>query len=63
MKIKAIVEQVLKENPKQFEQHMSGRHDFYGFFLGKMLKLLKKSQYRKAMDLLHDFLSHDKNDT
>jgi len=63
MKIRDAIEHVFKENSKQLKQHMSGRRDFYGFFLGKILKLLKKSQYRNAMDLLRDLLSGDKNDT
>ena len=39
--LEAIVDQVIKDNPQQVEQYLSGKDKVFGFFVGKVMKETK----------------------
>ena len=40
-KLKEIISEILKNNPKQVEQYKNGRTKVIGFFVGQVMKLTK----------------------
>ena len=51
--LEAIVDQVIKDNPQQVEQYLSGKDKVFGFFVGKVMKETKgKANPKQVNDLL-----------
>ena len=51
--LEAIVEQVIKDNPQQVEQYLSGKDKVFGFFVGKVMKETKgKANPKQVNELL-----------
>ena len=55
--LEAIVDQVIKDNPQQVEQYLSGKDKVFGFFVGKVMKETKgKANPRQVNELLKNKL-------
>ncbi len=56
--LKALIEEVIADNPKQVEQYRGGKDKLFGFFVGQMMK---KTQGRADPQLTNDLLKQTLN--
>jgi len=48
----STIDQVLKENPKEFEKYRGGQEKLFGFFVGQVMKLTKGQAHPKKVNEL-----------